>query len=63
MISINGKNDNHFINLKNCKNYHNNGKEAITKEVEIQEQQFRTIQRHRLNIALARLGYGTPDLE
>ncbi|CAH8498635.1 unnamed protein product [Schistosoma guineensis] len=63
MISINRKNDNHFINLKNCKTYHNNGKEAITKEVEIQEQQFRTIQRHRLNIALARLGYGTPDLE
>ncbi|CAH8503786.1 unnamed protein product [Schistosoma margrebowiei] len=63
MISTNRKNDNHFINLKNRNNYHNNDKEAITKEVEIQEQQFRTIQRHRLNIALARLGYGTPDLE
>ncbi|CAI2726101.1 unnamed protein product [Schistosoma spindalis] len=63
MISINRKKDNHLINLKNQNNYHNNEKEAITKEIEIQEQQFRTIQRHRLNIALARLGYGTPDLE
>ncbi|CAH8505651.1 unnamed protein product [Schistosoma rodhaini] len=55
MVNVNRKN--------NCNNYHNNGTETITKEVQIQEQQFRTIQRHRLNIALARLGYGAPDLE
>ncbi|CAH8839063.1 unnamed protein product [Trichobilharzia szidati] len=41
----------------------NDTNEAISKKSEMREQQFRTIQRHRLNITLARLGYGAPDLE
>nr|CAX73093.1 hypothetical protein [Schistosoma japonicum] len=34
-----------------------------TTRSKMREQQFRTIQRHRLNIGLARLGYGAPDIE
>ncbi|CAH8476153.1 unnamed protein product [Schistosoma turkestanicum] len=70
IIEINQSNHcNQQINYKSIQQLNNNNTtsndeiEIIPNKIEIHEQQFRTIQRHRLNIALARLGYGAPDLE
>ncbi|CAH8504058.1 unnamed protein product [Heterobilharzia americana] len=64
----NNANENEAINVQyqqnGSSNLHLNGsKRTISIKAEVREQQFRAIQRHRLNITLARLGYGAPDLE
>ncbi|KAK4469620.1 hypothetical protein MN116_007154 [Schistosoma mekongi] len=71
MLGDNRKNGDYTDNRSNITNVQTKNKNDITvnementtMRTEMREQQFRIIQRHRLNIGLARLGYGAPDIE